>query len=150
MSLSKDILALRANDGEITAAAIALAVGCSHVYVARVLRRAAGLEKARPRRLAIKHTIVHLARTTRLWGRQIALEVGCDPRYAELVSSTIRAELRGEVSERGDLSTPKFANNDGHVALVMSGGGFCALSERRGPRGHVVVCLPVTWPGVNP
>lgn len=147
MSTAKRVLALYDADGDLSADEIAKAVGCTRVYAARVLRGAAGLVVAKPRQSAIKHRISELARTTGLSGRAIAEQVGCDPRYAELVSSTARAELRGDFAQRGDKSTPKFAHDDEHVAAVMREGGFCALSERHGPRGHVAVCLPMIWPG---
>lgn len=33
-----------------------------------------------------------------------------------------------------------------HAAVVMSQGGFCALSERRLGRNTWAVCLPLVWP----
>jgi len=43
---------------------------------------------------------------------------------------------------------PETANcDDIYVAAVMAFGGFCALSERRMPRGVALVCLPLIWPG---
>jgi len=42
---------------------------------------------------------------------------------------------------------PETANrDDAYVAACMALGGFCALSERRMPRGVVVVSLPLVWP----
>ena len=42
---------------------------------------------------------------------------------------------------------PETANrDDAYVAAVMGLGGFCALSERRMPRGVALVCLPLIWP----
>lgn len=146
MSTAKRVLALHEADSDLSPDDLAAAAGCTSVYAARVLRRAAGLEVSRPRESAVKHRISELARTTGLSGRAIAEQVGCDPRYAELVSSTARAEVRGDFAQRGDKSTPKFAHDDEHVAAVMREGGFCALSERHGPRGHVAVCLPMVWP----
>lgn len=42
---------------------------------------------------------------------------------------------------------PETANRDDtYVAACMALGGFCALSERRMPRGMVLVSLPLVWP----
>ncbi len=50
----------------------------------------------------------------------------------------------------GDRQTPKFADNDQHVANVMAAGGFWSLSERAVPGGGFVVCLPLTPPSCAP
>lgn len=38
---------------------------------------------------------------------------------------------------------PLFARHEDHISLVMAEGGYPRLSERRGPNGHVAVCLPL-------
>ena len=75
--------------------------------------------------------------------RTIARRLGCNLSYVELLHSYVhhQSALSG-----GDSSTPKFAHDDDHVALVVDHGGFCALSERRDAKGNVYVCLPVIWP----
>lgn len=57
---------------------------------------------------------------------------------------------RGHVTPNAlDVSSPKFADNDGHVRDAMAAGGFCALSERRWGDGNIAVCLPLVWPSAD-
>jgi hypothetical protein len=75
--------------------------------------------------------------------RTIACHLDCSLSYVERVRGL--AHTASELTNR-DPSTPKFAQDDDHVAMAMEQGGFCALSERRGVQGNVFVCLPLVWP----
>lgn len=81
--------------------------------------------------------------------RLLEAGVGHDDAAARLkLTATASTKFRGYWhASKGAPSTagvmPAFAHCDDHVAAVMALGGFPRLSERRGPKGHVAVCLPL-------
>ena len=60
--------------------------------------------------------------------------------HAARVSTALQAQRLRAIPETAN-------RDDAYVAACMALGGFCALSERRMPRGVAVVCLPLIWPG---
>lgn len=72
---------------------------------------------------------------------QIQLQL--DPRRAAQYERMLRVRTR---CGTGDRQTPKFADNDQHLADVMAAGGFWSLSERTVAGGGIVVCLPMIAP----
>ena len=141
MTKAERILELRRDHPLLPATAIAHQVGVSVPYVSGVLRRGA----PPARKGSVRPLIEHLARETGLTGRQIATRLGCSKDYAEYVAQSVWAENK---SGGGDNTVPKFAHHEDHLDRVRAGGGFCWLSESRGPKGHVAICLPINWPEI--
>lgn len=92
------------------------------------------------RRGNLRPKIEELARAG-LATREIARQLSCDRAYIDRVRQA--ANLPSPLGRRDEV---KFSDDDGHAALALDHGGFCALSERRDAKGNVYVCLPVIWP----
>ena len=70
---------------------------------------------------------------------QLQLDPGRAAQYERMLQARSRCGT-------GDRQTPKFADNDRHVADVMAAGGFWSLSECVFAGGGIVVCLPMIAP----